>query len=90
MKNKSFMIIEKLGGRDEAFAAMAGSGYRGEMAALRMMISRGRLSAEAMRALMMAADKAGISYDASDFVVSGASAGAGSWCDPAAAAGGMA
>ncbi|EPY00928.1 hypothetical protein [Magnetospirillum fulvum] len=69
MENKTFAIIDKLGGRDGAFAAMVSAGYRGELPALRMMISRGRLSADAMRALMVAADRSGIGYSAGDFVL---------------------
>lgn len=68
MNNELFPIISKLGGRESALARMQATGWQRGAPALRMMISRRRLSGAAMRALMVAADDAGLTYRATDFM----------------------
>ena len=66
---REFPIIEKLGGRNSAFAKLKAAGYRRSADAMRMWWAPGRgiIPGDATVLLMEIADAEGVGYGAEDF-----------------------
>ncbi len=64
---KIFPIIKKLGGKHKVAIGLKALGWGKSSEALRMMVSRGRLTGEIIILLMRIAEINGIEFNSSDF-----------------------
>lgn len=62
-----FPIFTKLGGKDAVFERLKDAGLVKTPDAVRMMESRGRISAECQKELMRMAEETGLAYTVNDF-----------------------